>query len=103
MSAQSAATAILVGAEAQRTPDRSRDWRRLTVAAALLVTFVEALLLQRKHGLFTGGFLSINQFGTWADGIAFMMVVLLLNATVVAPICAAALLLGRAVGLRPRA
>jgi len=103
MSGVSIASSTVVGIEEQSTPDRSRDWRRLTISAALLVTVVEALLLQRKHGLFTGGFLSINQFGTWADGLAFMMVVLLLNATVVAPICAAAMLLGRSARLRPRA
>ena len=50
----------------------SGSWRRLTSLAALLVTLVEAALLQRKYGLFTGGFLSVNYMPTWADGYAFI-------------------------------
>ena len=73
----------------------------MTSLAALLVTLVEAALLQRKYGLFTGGFLSVNYMPTWADGLAFISVVFLLNATVVAPATAAALMLGRALRLRP--
>src|SRR5262249_37830932 len=95
------ATVIDTGHEGSM--DSWRDWRRLTIAAALLVTLVEAVLLQRKHGLFTGGFLSVNQFGTWADGVAFMMVVLLLNVTVAAPACGGGLILGHAARLKPRA
>ena len=83
--------------------DRSRDWRRLTWSTALLVTLVEAGLLQRKYGLFTGGFLAANPLGTWLDCVAFLGVVYLLNATAAAPLCAAALIAGRAAGLRPRA
>jgi len=79
----------------------SGNWRRLTSGTALLVTLVEAALLQRKYGLFTGGFLSVNYLPTWADGLAFLCLVLLLNAAAVAPISALALMLGRAVRLRP--
>ena len=94
-------TQAVVGAFAD-TPQQSGsgNWRRLTSATALLVTLVEAVLLQRKYGLFTGGFLSANHMPTWADGVAFLCVVFLLNAAAVAPISAVALLLGRAIRLR---
>jgi hypothetical protein len=77
------------------------NWRRLTSFTAFLVTLIEAALLQRKYGLFTGGFLSVNYMPTWADGVAFLSVVFLLNAAAVAPVSAVALMLGRAVRLRP--
>ncbi len=38
----------------------SRDWRRLTEAAAVTTALLDAALLQRKHALFTGGFLANN-------------------------------------------
>ena len=58
------------------------------------MTLVEAALLQRRYGLFTGGFLSVNYLPTWADGLAFLCLVFLLNAAAVAPISALALTLG---------
>jgi len=73
----------------------------LTLCAALLVTVVEAILLQRKHGLFTGGFLAASHLPTWADGVAFLGVVFLLNTTFAAPLSGAALHAGRAARLRP--
>jgi Sulfatase len=86
---------------ARAAADGSRDWRFQTWCAALLVTLAEAILLQRKHGLFTGGFLAATPLGTWLDCVAFLGVLFLLNATVAAPMCAAALIAGRAVRLRP--
>lgn len=83
--------------------DRSRSWRRLTLASAAFVTFLDAALLERKHGLFTGGFLASHQFGTAADSVAFLILSALLNASVAAPLTAIALFIGRRIRLRPRA
>src|SRR5688500_14758384 len=85
------------------TPDRSRTWRHVTLSAAACITVLDAALLQRKHGIFTGGFLSGNQLGTFADGLAFLCMSALLNATIAAPLSIAALAVGRRLHLRPLA
>ena len=66
--------------------DRSRTWRRTTIWAAACITLLDAALLERKHGLFTGGFLASHQFGTTADSVAFLMLSALLNASIAAPL-----------------
>jgi hypothetical protein len=77
------------------TPTRSSAWRRVTLAAAACITLLDAILLQRKYGLFTGGFL-VTGFGHALDGVAFLGLSALLNVTVAAPLTLAAL-----VALRP--
>src|SRR5262245_51734727 len=101
MNPAQAEVATLAGVKDESPVDRSRDWRRLTYSTALLVTLAEAALLQRKYGIFTGEFLSVNRFGTWMDGVAFLVVTMLLNAAAAAPFCAAALYAARFVRLRP--
>jgi hypothetical protein len=81
--------------------DRSRTWRRTTFAAAACITVLDAALLERKHGLFTGGFLASHQFGTTADSVAFLVLSALLNASLAAPLTVTALFLGRWLRLRP--
>ena len=83
--------------------DRVRLWKGLTLAGAVLVTVVEAVLLQRKHGLFTGGFLARTPLGTYFDVAAFLMLVAAVNATFVAPLCGMALNVGRRLQLKRRA
>ncbi|MEO6212064.1 MAG: sulfatase-like hydrolase/transferase [Vicinamibacterales bacterium] len=83
--------------------DRSRTWYRIIFAAAACVTLLDAALLQRKHAVFTGGFLASHQFGTLADSVAFLMASALLNTTIVAPVTLVALVIGRRFRLRPRA
>jgi hypothetical protein len=68
-------------------PAAPRTWRRIVFCAAVLVTVAEALLLQRKSGLFTGGFLTDTPFHTCEDAAAFLLILLLMNATAVAPLC----------------
>jgi hypothetical protein len=80
-----------------------RDWRRLTEFAAVCMAVLDAGLLQRKHALFTGGFLSSAPFGTTADSLAFLIALVLLNATLTAPLCALGLFIAARVRLRPRA
>ena len=83
--------------------DKVRLWKWLTLAGAVLITVVEAVLLQRKHGLFTGGFLARTPLGTYFDVAAFLMLVALVNATFVAPLCGIALNVGRGLRLKRRA
>ena len=85
------------------TPDRSRTWRRVTLTSAACITLLDVALLQRKHAIFTGGFLSGNQLGTFADGLAFLLMSALLNTTIAAPLCICALAVGRRLHLRPLA
>lgn len=75
--------------------DTSHAWSRATLSAAACITLLDAILLQRKHGLFTGGFLATG-FGHALDGIAFLGLSGLLNATVAAPLTLIAL-----VAMRP--
>src|SRR5688572_31488133 len=82
-------------AEQATTPGRSRTWRRVTLSAAACITLLDAALLQRKHGIFTGGFLSANQLGSIADGIAFLIMAALLNTTIAAPLSISALAVAR--------
>ncbi len=84
-------------------PDRSRTWRHLTLAAAACVTLLDAALLQRKIGLFTGGFLAGQRLGTAVDGAAFLMMSVVLNATIAAPLTLGGMAAGRRLGLRPPA
>ena len=83
--------------------DCSRTWRRVTLSAAACITLLDAALLQRKHAIFTGGFLSGNQLGTFADGVAFVLMAALLNTTIAAALSVVALAAGRRLHLRPLA
>ncbi len=78
----------------------SRLWQRVALLAALLVTVAEGMLLQRKYGLFTGGFLTDTPLPTWVDGAAFLLVLLVLNTTAAAPFSAVALTIARRLRLR---
>ena len=64
---------------AEHSRARARDaegpwwpWLPFALSAALIVTAVEAFLLERKLGLFTGGFLAISALGRSADRIRFV-------------------------------
>jgi hypothetical protein len=83
--------------------DSARSWRRIVFAAALSTGLVDAALIQRKHGLFTGGFLAHYQLDTTVDALAFLFITALLNATIAAPIALVSLVVARYLRLRPRA
>jgi hypothetical protein len=99
------AQAIPVAREAsvRETTVASKAWFRIAISAAFLATVVEVILLQRKYGLFTGGFLVATPLPTWADGATLIAVLLLLNAACAAPLSAIALIAGRRLRVRPRA
>ena len=67
------------------------------------MTLLDGVLLQRKHALFTGGFLVSQQFPTSVDTVAFLLSVALVNAAVISPIVLIALAVARRLGLRLRA
>jgi arylsulfatase A-like enzyme len=48
-------------------------WLSATVFAAFALTVIDALLLQRKRGYFTGGFLSVDHVKSPLEGIAFVL------------------------------
>ena len=77
----------------------SRAWRSVTLSAAACITLFDAVLLQRKYGQFTGGFLATG-FGHALDAIAFLGLSGLLNVTVAAPLTLMALLAIRPLRLR---
>jgi hypothetical protein len=83
--------------------DRARTWRRVTLAAVAAMTLLDGALLQRKHALFTGGFLVSRQFPTVVDGVAFLLSVAIVNAAVIAPVVLMALALARRLRLRRHA
>lgn len=62
------------------TPPRS--WTVITVVAAALATCLDAVLLERGHGFFTGGFLAINQLTGPADTAWFLAASFLADASV---------------------
>jgi sulfatase-like protein len=80
-----------------------RDWRRLTQVSALSTALLDVALLQRKHALFTGGFLAPSPMGTAADAVAFFLALVFLNATLIGPVCGLTLLIAHRCGLRPAA
>jgi len=80
----------------------SLTWRRTTSWSVACVTLLDAVLLERKHGVLTGGFLATHQFGTFGDALAFLIMCALLNLTLAAPLTFAALRIGRRLRLRPR-
>lgn len=49
-----------------------RAWFAVTVGAAGLVTVLDAALLERKEGLFRGGFLAVDYLHTSAERLAFV-------------------------------
>ena len=66
-------------------------WTSVTLVAAVLVTAVDAALLQRSRGLFTGGFLSVDHLDGFGETMAFVMVSLLIDAAIAGLLAAVAL------------
>ena len=69
-----------------------RQWVLVTVTAALIVSAVDAALLQRSRSLFTGGFLSTNHLDTANMVAAFAVSSLMIDAAVAGMLAAAAML-----------
>jgi hypothetical protein len=58
------------------------QWLRLTAMTALLATGLDAVLLERKKGFFTGGFLAEDYVRTPVEGAVFLAASLLADAAV---------------------
>ena len=73
-------------------PGRPRTWLRVwllvTGAATLTASLMDAALLQRRRGYFTGGFLSTDHIRHAADALAFVVGSLLSDAAVVGVLAA---------------
>jgi hypothetical protein len=67
------------------------EWALLTSIAAVAATGFDALLLERKIGLFRGGFLAENYLRGWAETAAFLSVSLMIDAATVGLLVAPAL------------
>lgn len=59
------------------------EWLRLTGLAALAATAVDAALLERKKGFFTGGFLAVDHVRSPFEAVLFLSASLLADAAVV--------------------
>ena len=79
-----------------------RLWWRVTASSAVLLTLVDAALLQRKRAYFTGGFLSIDHIRTPVDAVAFLAGSLLTDAAVAGLLAAMVLWLCGRAGLTRR-
>src|SRR5690242_1649092 len=60
------------------------SWASTVAVAALGVTVLDAILLQRKWNYFTGGFLATDYVRTWPQAFGFILGSLLTDAAVVA-------------------
>jgi hypothetical protein len=81
----------------------TREWFLATAGVAAVVTTADAWLLQRKNGLFTGGFLAIDHLQRADDRALFLFGSLLSDAALAGVLITAALWLARTFGFRPAA
>jgi hypothetical protein len=56
-------------------------WRRVTLGAALILTLLESLLLQRKRSFFTGGFLAAEHVSGPGEAAGFLVASLIVDAS----------------------
>lgn len=80
-----------------------RVWLAATLAGAVLVTAVDALLLQQKKAFFTGGFLASSQRKGPLEILSFIGVSLCADAALIGLLAAVALVLISRLRLAPRA
>ena len=73
----------------------TRAWLRSTIAVALSATALDAALLQRKHDIFTGGFLSVDHLRGAGEIAIFLAASLLADAGVAGVLVAGSLLVAR--------
>lgn len=92
------------GLDAAPPEPRGRGyWLAMTAAGALVLTALDAVLLQQKKAFFTGGFLTVNYTRHAVEILAFAGISLLSDAAVLGVPIAAAWLLTSRVRLTPAA
>jgi hypothetical protein len=72
---------VAPSAPAARGITVSRPWIVITVLAAALATGLDAVLLERRYGFFTGGFLAVNHLTGPADASRFVVASFLADAS----------------------
>jgi hypothetical protein len=70
-----------------------RIWLEGTVAAAVAMTTIDAVLLQQKKAFFTGGFLAATHATGWGETIAFLVASLAVDASLAGLVAAITLML----------
>lgn len=75
------------------------EWLRLTLTSAALATLLDAALLERKKGLFTGGFLAADQLRTGGELATFVLASVVTDAALTGLIVTAGLWLARHLSL----
>ena len=75
-------------------------WLRVTVPGAVVVTVLEALLLQRRYGLFTGGFLSTQHLVGGTQTAVFLLTAVMVDAAVIGVVAACVLRATSYIGIR---
>jgi hypothetical protein len=78
-------------------------WAVCTACAAILVSAADAALLYRKHGMFTGGFLSVEHLDTAGERVAFAVLSLVSDAALLGVLIALGFVLAKAWRLRATA
>lgn len=78
-------------------------WFEQTLEGAILIALLDAILLQRKYNLFTGGFATSTHLDTVVGGAAFFVAAAAVNCWLTGPLAAIGLFAADRLGLRPRA
>ena len=81
--------------------DFLRRWVACSVGGAVIVTVIDAALLQRREGYFTGGFLSSDHLSGFPEVVLFLALSLLVDAAVIGVLAGIVMYLCHR--LRPRA
>jgi hypothetical protein len=70
-------------ARGEAAPTWRTEWLFLTLTCATLVTVADAILLERKKGFFSGGFLAVDHLRSVEQSAAFLAASLLADAAVI--------------------
>jgi len=79
------------------------EWLSCSVLAGALISAVDAALIQRKRGIFTGGFLAADQLDRLSERVAFALLSVLSDAALASVLIVVAYALARRLGLRTTA
>jgi len=82
--------------------DRPVRWSVVLVASAVVVGVLDLVLVERKYGFLTGGFLAQTYLRSPAQRIAFALIGLTIDAGLMTPLTGVALILSRRLGFRGR-
>jgi hypothetical protein len=81
------------------SPGAFRVWAAIVVVSAVLMTTVDAVLLQAKRAFFTGGFLAVDYLSSLPAAVGFLFLSFLGDAAVIGVVAALAFTVGRTLRL----